>query len=78
MSTLELKQSLIHRITEIDDISLLKAIKTILDFKSKEEIYSLTEEQKNEILASKHDVEKGLFINNEELQKEVDSWLKRK
>ena len=37
MTTIELKKVLIHRISEINDISYLKAIKTILDSKTETE-----------------------------------------
>ena len=78
MSTVELKKNLIQRIVEINDVSFLKAIKTILDIRSNEEVISLTPELRKEILNSKKEIEKGLFINNEELEKEIDVWLKVK
>jgi hypothetical protein len=75
MSTLELKKSLIHRIAEINDVSFLKAIKTILDSKAREKTMTLTPEQRFEILESRKEIEKGLFINQLELDKEVNQWL---
>ncbi|MEI8201887.1 MAG: hypothetical protein WCH34_02675 [Bacteroidota bacterium] len=78
MSTLELKKSLIHRIVEINDINFLKAIKTILDAKAHDHLISLTSEQKLEILESKKEIEKGLYIEQSELEKEVNSWLSSK
>ena len=62
MSTVELKKSLIQRIVEINDVSFLKAIKTILDIRSNEEVISLTPELRKEILTSKKEIEKGLFF----------------
>ena len=35
----------------------------------------LTLEQRNEIIESKKEIEKGLFIDQLELDKEVDKWL---
>ena len=78
MSTLELKTTLIQRIVEINDISLLKAIKTILDIRSNEEVITLTPELRNEILSSKKEIKKGQFITSEELEKEIAVWLKVK
>jgi hypothetical protein len=78
MSTLELKTTLIQRIVEINDISFLKAIKTILDIRSNEEVITLTPELRNEILSSKKEIKKGQFITNEELEKEIAVWLKVK
>jgi len=76
MSAIELKKLLIHRIAEIDDVSFLKALKTILETKAKSKIISLTQEQKEEITESKKEVKQGLFIEQIELDKEFDKWLR--
>ena len=78
MTTIELKKMLIHRISEINDISFLKAIKTILDSKSETTMNALTPEQRNEIIESKKEVEQGLYINHEILNKEVSAWLNKR
>jgi hypothetical protein len=75
MTTIELKKVLIHRITEINDISFLKALKTILDSKTDSEIITLTVEQRNEIIASRKELEQGLFIEHELLDKKISGWL---
>jgi len=75
MTTIELKKVLIHRITEINDVSFLKAMKTILESKTKTEVISLTVEQRNEIIESKKEIEQGLYIEHELLDKKVSRWL---
>lgn len=75
MTTIELKKVLIHRITEINDISFLKALKTILESKTETEVISLTTEQRNEIIESKKEIEQGLYIEHELLDKKVSKWL---
>jgi len=75
MTTIELKKQLIHRISEIEDTNFLKALKTILDSKVNEGILNLTSEQRDEIIASREDVEKGLVIENALLDKEIKAWL---
>jgi len=75
MSAIELKKLLIHRIAEIDDVSFLKALKTIIETKTKSKVISLTKEQRGEILESKKEIEQGLFIEQIELDKEFDKWL---
>jgi len=75
MTTIELKKELIHRIAEIDDVSFLNAIKTILDSKIQFHTISLTAEQRYEIEESKKEIEKGLFIEQDELDKEFNKWL---
>ena len=75
MTTIELKKQLIHRISEIEDTNFLKALKTILDLKVNEGILNLTAEQRDEIIASREDVKKGLVIDNALLDKEIKAWL---
>ena len=78
MNSLELKNILIHRISEINDIAFLKALKTILDSKADSKIIQLTPEQRDEIIESKKDIEKGLFIENEMIDKDFDKWASAK
>ncbi len=77
METLELKNVLIQRIESINDISFLEAIKTILDAKTESKTLILTDELKKEIFNSKKEIEKGLFIEQRELDKEIKKWLKK-
>jgi len=74
MTTVELKKLLIQRIAEINDVSFLKAVKTILESKTNAEILLLTPEQKKEIMESKKEIEQGLIIDNDSLDKEVAKW----
>jgi len=78
MSTIELKNALIQRIAEIQDKSFLEAIRTILDSRAESKTLYLTPEMTNEIMASKKEIEKGLFIENNLLEKEVEEWLQEK
>lgn len=78
MKTTELKNILIHQISEIDDVSFLEAIKTIVDSKMNSEVLTLTQEQKDEIMASKKEIEEGKYIEQDDLDKEIIEWLKEK
>lgn len=78
MTTVELKKVLTRRITEINDISFLKAIKTILDSKINKEIISLSANQRDEIIKSKKEIEEGLCVEQEFLDKEVSKWANEK
>ena len=75
MTAIELKTLLIHKISEINDVSFLKALKTILDSKTESGVIQLTREQLNDIMDSKKEIENGLFIENNILDKEVRQWL---
>ena len=64
MDTIELKNILIQRISEIDDNTFLNAIKTIIDSRTDQRILKLTPEQHDEIMLSKKEVEQGKFVDN--------------
>lgn len=76
MSTLELKDMLISRIAEINDVQFLKAINTILDTKTESQILELSGGQVREIEASREDVAAGRFIEQTDLDTEITAWLK--
>ena len=75
MTAIQLKTILIHRISEINDVSFLKALKTILDSKTETGVIQLTQEQLDDIIASKKEIEQGLFMENIAFEKEVKQWL---
>jgi hypothetical protein len=78
MTAIELKKLLIHRIAEINDVSFLSALKTILDSKTQTHTLTLTSEQRYEIIESKKEIEQGLFIEQIELDKEFNKWASAK
>ena len=78
MTTIELKQQLINRISEIDDESFLQAIKTILDSKTQSQVIALTNAQLQEINESKKQVEAGEFIGQDELDQKFNQWKSAK
>jgi predicted transcriptional regulator len=75
MSTIELKKKIIDQLSRIDDVSFLKAIKTLVDSKAHDEIYKLSEFQKERIREGREQLKKGQTISNETVQKEIDQWL---
>lgn len=75
MTTVQLKKTLIHQIAEIEDISFLNALKTIIETKTKSGIIHLTNEQCSEINLSKMQIEAGEFTSHDDLNQEVGRWL---
>ena len=75
---MELKSILVHRISEINDVRFLEAIKTILDEKAEDSALELTEDQKKEIAESKKEILQGLFIDENELDRDIQGWLNAK
>jgi hydrogenase maturation factor HypE len=78
MSTVELRHYIIEKLSYIDDISFLKAIKTIVESKADEKVYQLSDIHKKRIESSREQVKKGQTISNEALNKEVLQWLNSK
>jgi hypothetical protein len=78
MEAIELKNILIHEINSISDIYFLQTIQSLIEAKSGKKVIRLTPEQKNEIYASQKEVEQGLFVDNDDLDKEINEWLSGK
>jgi len=75
MTTIELKTFLMRRISEINDVSFLRALKTILDTKTESGVIQITPDQLDDIIASKKEIQQGMFIENHVLDKEMRQWL---
>jgi len=78
MTMMELKSILVHRISEINDIRFLEAIKTILDEKAEDLTLELTDDQRKEIAESKKEILQGLFIDDNDLDSDIQGWLSAK
>lgn len=77
MSTVELQNLLISKISKIDDEAFLTAINTILDNKSEKKII-LNQNQLEDILISRTEINNGLGIENDELDLEITKWFQEK
>ena len=78
MSTIELRHTIIEKLSLIDDASFLKAIKTIVESKVSEKVYKLSDFQKKRIESGREQLRKGQTISNGVLQKEIGQWLNTK
>ena len=76
MTTTQLKNIVIDKISEINDDSFLKAIQKILeDSVHEKKIFKLNTAQRKIIKRSKAQLKKGEYITNEQLEKEENKWL---
>ena len=78
MSTIELRHLINEYLSQIDDISFLKTLKTMIEAKASEGIYKLSDEQKKRIDLGREQVRNGQTIPQDKLQKEIDQWLDSK
>jgi len=78
MSTIELKNILIKQIVEINDFSFLEAIKTILETKVDNKVYTLSSEQIGVIEESEREIKDGNVFTNDQINQEFTEWLNEK
>lgn len=78
MNTIELKKSLITKISEINDIDFLNALKGLLENRGETKTIFLSKSLKKEINASKKQIKDQLFTDSETLNEEVKEWVNKK
>jgi predicted transcriptional regulator len=78
MTTIELKDILIHKIAAINDKSFLAAMNTIIDTKSEKLIYRTTPEQRQRIKEGQEQLARGESLSNDQVEAEIDKWLGEK
>ncbi len=78
MQITTLKNIIIHKISEINDVSFLEAVNKIIDVKKETEILVLDDIIKEEISKSKEEINNGLFIEDEKLNADINRWLQEK
>ena len=77
MSTAELKLNLINQIAGITDKVRLKEIMQLLKFQADESIFITNKEEKEAVKEAKNQIKNGDGISNEDVQKEITSWLEK-
>ncbi|MBV2224895.1 MAG: hypothetical protein KUL74_08600 [Cloacibacterium sp.] len=77
MSTAELKLNLINQIAGITDKVRLKEIMQLLEFQSDGSLYITNKEDKEAVKEAQNQIKNGDGISNEDVQKEITSWLEK-
>ena len=77
MSTAELKLNLINQIAGITDKVRLKEIIQLLKFQADESLYITNKEEKEAVKEAQNQIKNGDGISNEDVQKEITSWLEK-
>jgi len=76
---IDLKQQLIDRIQRTTDKGKLEEIYRLLEINfDDKEVYTLSSEQKSAIEEAQKQIKNGEFLSDEQANKEVEEWLKRK
>jgi len=76
MSTLEIRHVITEHLSHIDDESFLNALKTIVESKVSDGEYKLSDFQKKRIDIARQELKNGQSISHDDLQYEINQWLK--
>jgi len=76
-STVQIKNNLISRIKNSNDLNFLKAMQTIFD-SAEQELFKLNEFHKNSIEISRAEIKNGEFVKNSRVISETKNWLKKR
>ncbi|WP_300672606.1 hypothetical protein [Soonwooa sp.] len=71
---LKLKLELINQITELKEIRIVKELKKLLDFELNEEVFELSQKQKDRIKEAREEYSKGEIFSNEEVENEIEHY----
>lgn len=75
--TIEIKNNLISRIKDSNDLDFLKALQAIFESTDKSE-FEISDLQKASIEKGRQHIQKGEFIENKKVISELKEWLKKK
>lgn len=75
--TAQIKNNLISRIKDSEDLNFLKALQTIFDT-SEQALYQLSPEQEHSISIGRKEIKNGQFSSNESVISEMKEWLTKK
>jgi len=76
-NVIKIKNNLINRIKNSNDLNFLKALQALFD-QSELELFELTEQQKQAIVEARNQITKDQFIENSQAISELREWLKKK
>ena len=76
MTTVALRKYLVSKINLLEDDTVLYEIKKIID--KTEKVYVLSEYQLALVKEAREQIKNGDFITEQEMDKKVEEWAKRK
>lgn len=72
----QIKNNIIDKINKLDDIDIINALNSILDNLNSPKTQKLKEGEKELITMGLEDIKNGRLIDDAEVRKEEDKWLK--
>ena len=77
MADTSLKDKIISKIKETDDLALLEEVSRLFDLQEPESIYPVNEEQKKAIGEAQDQIKNNQTLTDEQADKDIDEWLKK-
>ncbi|MBS7232397.1 hypothetical protein KHA90_15355 [Flavobacterium psychroterrae] len=77
MSTLEIKLEIFDKLKNIEDISLLEKIRSLIKNEDTSKVYQFEQYELDMLRESEEDIKYGRVISQEDLDKEDLEWLSK-
>jgi predicted transcriptional regulator len=80
MSTIELKERLIDKISHTEDENILAEVNRLLGIETQSEaddVFIFNEAEKTKIEEARSQINNGDFLTHDEANKEIDEWLEK-
>ena len=78
MRTVEVKKMLIEKINLSSNKNLLEEMYNFLNHDNDAELYKLSQAQKDAIAEGREQIKNGQFLTNDQVNDEIEEWLKGK
>lgn len=77
MADINLKEKLINKIQETDDMILLNDLSVLFELHEPEAVYELSDNQKKNIEVAQAQIKSGQFLTDDEANKDIEEWLNK-
>jgi hypothetical protein len=77
MDNIALKDSIIKKVEEISDPSLLAYLDKLIDMENSTKVYYLSDEEKKLVNEGLEAYKRGDVISGDDADREIDEWLKK-
>jgi hypothetical protein len=78
MRTVEIRKKLIEEINLSSNKNLLKEMYNFLNHDNEADLYKLSNAQKAAIEEGRDQIKNGQFLTNEQVNRDIEEWLKEK
>lgn len=77
MPATDIKEKLINKIKETNDLLLLEEVSTLFELQEPESIYEVNDMQKKKIEEAREQIKNKQTLSDEQANKDTDEWLSK-